>query len=157
MDFDGKKFCRAMKNFRHAKPLKNFPRKILRRGIFLRKSLQLIQVAMIEFVKDFVQLRLENFEVDKHSELVQIVTANNRFNLPIMTVQPRTFAGITVNKMRSLERRANIYLIQNFSSHLLTLSGEQNAFFHADKHGTQTQIVQPFFKTVAEMIRAVFL
>ncbi len=157
MDFDGKKFCRAMKNFRRRKPFKNFPSKIFSRGIFPRKSLQFIQVAMIEVVKDFIQLRLENFEVDEHSEFVQIVTANNRLNLPIMTVQTRTFAGVTVNKMRSLERRANIYLVQNFSSHLLTLSGEQNAFFHADKHGTQTQIVQPFFKTVAEMIRAVFL
>ena len=115
MNFDGKKFRRAVKNFRRAKLLKNFPRKILRRGIFLRKSLQLVQVAVIEVVKDFVQLRLENFEVNEHSELVQIVTANNRLDLPIMPVQPLTFAVIAANEMCRLERRTNIYLVQNFS------------------------------------------
>ena len=125
VDFDGVQFRRAMKNFRRGKSFKNFPRNIFSRGIFLRESLQLIQKAVIEVVKDFVELRLENFEVNEHPELVQLVTANNRLNLPIMPVQTLTFAVVAVDKMCRLERRANIYLVQNFSISLLGTRNEE--------------------------------
>ena len=118
VNFDGVKFRRAAKNFRRRQSLKNFPCKIFRRGIFVRESLQLVQKSMVEVVKDFVKLRLENFEVDEHSEPVQLLTANNRLNCPIMTVQTRTFAVVAADEMRRLERRTNRYLVQNFQSFL---------------------------------------